>query len=136
MDDVDNLERERDEWRAAMLRIHPTGRGTPDEMATDIIEGIEAAKAAIGAGVTCYLEVEVYESRRRYLTIEVTPELAEKICEWTMKYNPTAEEELAAIAAVKAAKVLNEEIMHDTYELGTVDFTANASLSHGDESEH
>ena len=38
---------ERDEWKAALLRIHNTGRGTPDEMATDIIEGIEAAKVAI-----------------------------------------------------------------------------------------
>jgi hypothetical protein len=41
------LERQRNEWKAALLRIHPTGRGTPDEMATDIIEGIEAAKVAI-----------------------------------------------------------------------------------------
>ena len=41
------LSRERDEWKSALLRIHATGRGTPDEMATDIIEGIEAAKNAL-----------------------------------------------------------------------------------------
>ena len=46
-DHADHLAAERDEWKSAMLRIHPTGRGTPDEMATDIIEGIEAAKVAI-----------------------------------------------------------------------------------------
>jgi predicted RNA-binding Zn-ribbon protein involved in translation (DUF1610 family) len=46
-DYADHLAAECDEWKAAMLRVHPTGRGTPGEMASDIIEGIEAAKAAI-----------------------------------------------------------------------------------------
>ena len=46
-DYADHLATERDEWKAALLRIHPTGRGTPDEMATDVIEGIEASKVAI-----------------------------------------------------------------------------------------
>jgi len=46
-DYADHVEAERDEWKSALLKIHPTGRGTPDEMATDIIEGIEAAKVAI-----------------------------------------------------------------------------------------
>lgn len=41
------LERERDEWRTALLRVHKTGRGTPDEMAQDILDGIECAGNAI-----------------------------------------------------------------------------------------
>lgn len=70
---------------------------------------------------TCSLEVEISESRRRYVTIEVTPEMAERICAWTMKYNPTAAEEQAAIDAVKAAKVIKEEVAHDCYEIGCVE---------------
>jgi hypothetical protein len=67
------------------------------------------------------LEVEINESRRRYVTIEVTPLEAEKICEWTMKYNPTEIEVNRAIKAVKKARIVKEEIMHDTYEIGCVD---------------
>jgi hypothetical protein len=91
-------------------------------------------KAALGPSdaTTCSLEVEISESKRRYITIEVTPEMADRICEWTMKYNPTAAEEQAAIDAVKAAKVIKEEVMHDTYEIGSVDFPENAEVSHGD----
>lgn len=77
---------------------------------------------------TCSLEVEISESRRRYVTIEVPTEMADRICEWTMKYNPTADEEQAAIDAVKSAKVLKEEIMHDTYEIGSVDFPENTPV--------
>lgn len=68
------------------------------------------------------LEVEITESRRRYITIEVTDDISDKICEWSMKYNPTALEEQAAINAVKSAKVVSEQIMHDTYEIGYVEF--------------
>ena len=69
----------------------------------------------------CSLEVEINESRRRYLTIEVTPMEAERICKWTMKYNPTEAEERRAIKAVKRARVIKEEVMHDTYEIGCVE---------------
>jgi hypothetical protein len=89
---------------------------------------MHAAKKQTGgnrSGATCSLEVEISESRRRYITIQVTPEMADRICEWTMKYNPTAAEEQAAIHAVKSAKILTEEIMHDTYEIGSVDFLPN-----------
>jgi hypothetical protein len=72
--------------------------------------------------------VEISESRRRYLTIEVPQSLADRICEWTLKYNPTAAEEQAAIDAVKSAKIIKEEIIHDTYEIGSVDFP-NATAS-------
>jgi hypothetical protein len=77
---------------------------------------------------TCLLEVEISESRRRYLTIEVPQSLADRICEWTLKYNPTAAEEQAAFEAVKSAKIIKEEIIHDTYEIGSVDFP-NATAS-------
>lgn len=46
-DHADHIAEERDEWKSALLRIHPTGRGTPEDMATDIMEGIEAAKNAL-----------------------------------------------------------------------------------------
>lgn len=71
---------------------------------------------------TCPMEVEVTESRRRFLTIEVAQSLADRICEWTLKYNPSAAEEKAAFDAVKSAKIIKEEIIHDTYEIDSVDF--------------
>jgi hypothetical protein len=42
------LERERNEWKSALLRIHPTGRGTPSEMADDIVQSMDDARKAIG----------------------------------------------------------------------------------------
>jgi len=73
------------------------------------------------SAATCSLEVEISESKRRYITIEVTPDQADRICEWTMKYNPSADETQRAIDMVKAAKVTKEEVMHDCYELGCDD---------------
>jgi hypothetical protein len=46
-DYADHIAAERAAWKSAMLRIHPTGRGTPDEMATDILQGMEAARNAL-----------------------------------------------------------------------------------------
>ena len=68
------------------------------------------------------MEIEVIEYKRRYLTIKVTPEMANNICLWTLQYNPTAEEEQMAIDAVKSAELIKEEIMIDSYEIGSVDF--------------
>lgn len=76
---------------------------------------------------TCLLEVEISESRRRFVTMEVTLAMADRICEWTMKYNPTATKQQAAIDAVKSAKIIKEEIIHDSYEIGSVDFP-NATM--------
>lgn len=86
------------------------------------------------SAATCSLEVEISESKRRYITIECTPEQADRICEWTMKYNPTAEDEQRAIEMVKAAKVIKEQVMHDCYELGSVEVLSlpeNAERTHG-----
>jgi len=109
-----------------MDKYHRTN--PPTELKSAVLGRENSRKGS--AASSCYLEVEVCESRRRYLTVEVTPEMAEKICEWTLKYNPTADEESAAIAAVKAAKLIKEEIMSDVYELGSVDFPEN-SLEEG-----
>jgi len=59
---------------------------------------------------TCLLEVEISESRRRFVTMEVTLAMADRICEWTMKYNPTATEQQAAIDTVKSAKLTKEDL--------------------------
>jgi hypothetical protein len=76
------------------------------------------------------MEIEVIEHKRRYLTIKVTPEMANNICLWTLQYNPTAEEEQMAIDAVKSAELIKEEIMIDSYEIGSVDFP---NVKHEDE---
>lgn len=75
---------------------------------------------------TCRVEVEIQEDRRRYVTIEVSQEEVDRICEWLLKYNPTASERKAAIDAVKGAKVIKEEIIQDTYEIFIVDFPSDS----------
>ena len=76
------------------------------------------------------MEVEIHETPLRYLTIEVSPLVAEKICEWTMKYNPSAMEEKRAVRAVKGARVVKEDVRRDECEIGCVEILSRPTSAH------